>query len=152
MTVSDWVSVIEAAGVIGSILFLYFEYRRQNKLARSQFFFEKEKDFKSSPKMQRIVHCIEETPEELHDILVEDKYEYIGLFEHIAFALNSKVISKAAAFNFFGHYAIQCADCDEFWSDLDRDSIYWSVFFRFVNEMRAFQKKVLKKGQIPLDL
>jgi len=41
----------------------------------------------------------------------------------------------------FGYYAIRCWESKNFWIDVNKNSIYWSLFIEFTITMKKVEKK-----------
>jgi hypothetical protein len=76
-------------------------------------------------------------------VSVTDRYLFVGFYEEIALLVNSKVLRPEIAHYMFGYYAKICWESDDFWQDINRDSIYWRVFREFVEQMITLEEKHL---------
>ncbi len=76
----------------------------------------------------------------LAEFNAQDKRDYIGLLEEVALLMNSGLIHPEVAHYMFGHYTVHSYDSKYFWSNVDRDDIYWNLFVDFAEEMKMKEK------------
>jgi hypothetical protein len=70
----------------------------------------------------------------------KEKRDLLGFFEEIALMMNSGLIRNEVAHYMFGYYAIKCWESKYFWSTVYRESIYWSLFRDFVEQMKQIEQ------------
>jgi len=73
------------------------------------------------------------------DIPLIDRYYFLGYYEEIAIAMNSKLIKNDVAHYMVGYFAIRCWESENFWKGINRKSYYWSVFKKFVDTMQKLE-------------
>lgn len=143
----DWSYFGNIATVIGVtaalITFLkgVIEYSRQNAQKRAEHFVEMRRRLKENETFRKIVQFLETDSLALEKEIKEiDKIDFLGFFEEIALMVNSRLIRKEVAHYMFGYYAITCWDNEHFWSNIDRKTLYWSLFRDFVEQMKDVEK------------
>jgi hypothetical protein len=63
-------------------------------------------------------------------------------------------MSEEIAFYMFGYYAIKCWKSDNFWridedSVIERNSIYWSRFRNFAEQMEQMERRLVSGHIVP---
>ena len=76
----------------------------------------------------------------IDEVPFKERRDFLGFFEEIALMTNTRLISLRIAHYMFGYYAIQCWKSLVFWSNLQRESDYWSLFRDFAGQMEKVQK------------
>lgn len=74
------------------------------------------------------------------------KRSLVGFFEEIALMMNSGLLKPRIAHYMFGYYAIACWKSEAFWSNMNRDSIYWALFKDFAEKMQQIEEKSFRRG------
>jgi hypothetical protein len=142
LSLSDWKDIATIAGVIvalGVFIKGVYEYVKQGSQKRAEQFIELRKRLKDNDEFANILELLEKNSDELRNIPLKEKYEYLGFFEEIALMVNSGLISPEIAHYMFSYYAIRCWKSDLFWSGINRDSLYWIVFRKFVEQMQSIE-------------
>lgn len=130
------------------------EYRLQGRQKRAEQFQALRKKLKDTPEFGKIAAALDEAHdpataasanEMLRTMDFEPKRNYLGLFEEVALALNSGLLSAPVAHYMFGYYAILCAENDAFWSNVGRLSPYWSLFNDFYERMLEEQRELMRR-------
>jgi len=121
----------------------YFEYRSLNVLRRFEKFQEVRRRFKESDEFRQICYLLDTDSPEISAIGFKAKRDFLGFFEEIALMHNSNLINDDVAHYMFGYYAIRCYDSPYFWSDVNKNSYYWSLFAKFVARMKTIESRVL---------
>jgi hypothetical protein len=116
-----------------------FEYARQGAQKRAEHFLEMRRRLKEPGKYERICTFLEDDKQELADVPYIDKRDFLGFFEEIALMMNSGLIRKEVAHYMFGYYAIRCFESSYFWSNVEKNSIWWSLFINFASEMKRIE-------------
>jgi len=135
------------ATIVGVIIALFtflkgmIEYIRQGSQKRAEHFNTMRKKFKENNIFKNICTLLENDDEKLKDIDFADKRDFLGFFEEIALMMNSKIIKKEVVHYMFGYYAIRCWESKNFWTDVNKNSIYWSLFIEFTITMKKVEKK-----------
>ncbi|MEX2106394.1 MAG: hypothetical protein WD810_05800 [Solirubrobacterales bacterium] len=146
-TVTALVGVVGALVALVTLIKALIEYTHQGRQKRAEHFFELRRRLKENEEFARVAELIDQTyaeedaarpaREELKDLPFQVKRDYLGLFEEIAIAMNSGLIKPQVAHYMFGYYALLCWESEEFWTDVNRLSHYWSLFADFCEQMRA---------------
>jgi hypothetical protein len=140
MTLSDAKDVtIIVGGVIGIFTFVkgVHEYILQGKQKRAEQIEKIEETFSSNQLFFRICDELDNNDVALRNLSFQEKLVFLSFFERIALMVNSGMIRSDVAHNMFGYYVIKCWQSENFWEGLERDSIYWSLYKDFVQQMKA---------------
>ena len=133
-------TVITVIIALVAIIKGYWEYRKSVKQKRVELFIKYRQQLKSDLILKRILELLEtENNEEISKLSRFDKYLFIGFYEEIALLVNSKIIKPEIAHYMFAYYAKLCWDNNAFWSDINRESMYWRVFREFVVKMNLLE-------------
>ena len=54
---------------------------------------------------------------------------------------NSGLVNPSLAYYMFGYYATKCLESENFWSDINRNGVFWNVFNQFAKEMQTRHRK-----------
>jgi hypothetical protein len=137
-------AMVAAVALIWGVGQGLYGYWKQNRLARFEKYSALSKDWSEDKNVQKIKQLLEDDPEEeLLEIPYTEKEEFVAVFEEIALMLESGIIRIKIAYYMFGYYTLLCEKNQNFWQDMDRDSHYWTLFFRFAEKMKAIERKVL---------
>jgi hypothetical protein len=142
MTLSDYKDIAAIGGVVIALLALIkgvYEYVKQGSQKRAEQFLDMRKRLKENDTFRELAALIEMNDPELLKVPFKDKLYYVGFFEEIALMLNSGLIRVQVAHYMFGYYAIRCWDNEYFWSDMNRNTQYWTAFKDFVDRMKAIE-------------
>jgi hypothetical protein len=143
----DLTSVVQAAQIAAAIVaFLtlvkgVIEYTRGNALKRAEHFSDLRRQLKDSEVFQDICLKLETDDVGLIDLSFASKRDFLGLFEQVAMSLNSGLLRREVAHYMFGYYAIRCDESKNFWSNVAKDSPYWSLFINFAKSMKIEESK-----------
>lgn len=139
------VAAVAAAIALATFIRALVEYQQQGRQKRADRFFELRERLKSREEFLRLAELLglEAIPDaagqaashELAETPFRVKSEYLGLFEEVAIAVNSRLVDLNVAHYMFGYYAILCQRSDAFWSGVNRLSPYWAVFNDFCDRM-----------------
>lgn len=152
MPLDFWKDIAIIFGGIVALLTLLtalVEFFRQGQQVRASRFLEMRRRFLESPLFRDILNLLHGDQAELSQIPIQDRRNFAGFFEEIALMVNSKLISRSVAFYMFGDYVILTARSEHFWTGLDRNSLYWSVFRDFAETMERVQKDGSQLSKIP---
>ena len=142
MDLAKDIAVIAASLIaLATLVIGVIEYSRQGAEKRAEHFLEMRRRLKENESFRIIAGLLDTNDAGLSKIPYEDKRDYLGLLEEIALSMNSRLIRKEVAHYMFGYYAIRCWESQNFWGDVDRDSIYWIVFRDFVGQMQDIERK-----------
>lgn len=139
------------ASIVGLIAFSTFikailEYRLQGRQKRAELFDNFKTRLRTDPQLKKITPLLESNSNELRTVSQIDKYYFLGFYEQIAIALNSRLIKKNVAHYFFGYFARHCWDSENFWYldnnyVIDKNAYYWATFKRFVIDMNKIEDR-----------
>ncbi len=126
------------------------EYREQGIQKRTEQFLDLRYRFVTNEAFMRLADLIDlanqpETEKDASDKLavlpLHEKRRYVGFFENVALAVNSKAVASEVADYMFGYYARACWDCDAFWSGEMGNKVhpYWALFATFCRDMKTQQ-------------
>ena len=121
-----------------------FEYRKQGKNKRAEFFIIMRQRLKDNPAFQNIRTLLDNGDKELEDVPITDRMNFLGYFEEVAIMLNSKMIRKDIAHYMFGYYAIRCSESKYFWEGIADRSQYWVLFNKFAQTMKQVEDEMLE--------
>lgn len=142
LSLSDYKDIATIIGAIiaGATLIIgLLEYAHQGKQKRAEHFFNLRKKLKENLVYKKICLLLDTDDKELLAIPFEDKRDFLGLFEEIAIMEKSGLIKSEVAYYMFGYYAIRCWDSKNFWSSVNKGSLYWKVFSEFVSDAKKFE-------------
>ena len=145
-------AIVAAVALFWAVCQAVYAFSKQNRLARFDKYSELSKGWSADKDIQRIKRLIEEDPKgELSNLSAAEKEEYVAVFDEIALMVESRIVRKEIAFYMFGYYVIHCCDNEEFWTGMDKDSHYWSLFFRFAKEMKRIDSDI-RAGREDMEL
>lgn len=129
--------------VIAAVTILkgYAEYKLSAVQKRVELFEKYHQKLKENETLKRIIGLLDDKSADVRNIPRTDKYFYLGYFEEIALLVNSGVLKPEIAHYMFAYYAKICWTNDNFWHDINRNSIYWRVFREFVEQMIELENK-----------
>ena len=146
ITIAEWKDFATILGAFIALVALakgIAEYIKQGSQKRADHFFAIRSKLKSNPTFEEICALLEVDDQKLLGISFKDKRSFLGLFEEVALMVNSGFIKRDIAHYMFGYYALRCWDSKHFWYQVNRESIYWSLFKEFVQEMRLIEKNFM---------
>jgi hypothetical protein len=141
--------IISAVGVLIALAALIracMEYVQQGRQRRAQLFFDLRHRLKE-PELARVAELIDlvdlaegqqkaHHEQELRNVDLRIKRDYIGLFEEVAVMMEWKLVSPSLANYMFGYYARLCERSTAFWDGpIAKDNPYWGKFHRFCRQM-----------------
>lgn len=138
-------AVIGCGISLATFIKVVIEYIKQGKLKRAESFSNLKLQLWQNPAYKRIVELLvskeatEQTMSALRDIDIQDKYAFLAFYEEIALMLNSGLIGEDIAHYMFGYIAIACYDSEGFWSDEDKNDLYWSLFSDFALRIKRVE-------------
>jgi hypothetical protein len=141
---------IIAAGVIGFITFLtgLLEYVRQGRQHRAQNFVQMRRRFLETPQYRQILDKLAVDDPTLAEESIQEKRNFIGFLEEVALMVNSRLIRREVAHYMFGYYVLLAARSEHFWSGLDKESQYWTVFRDFADEMKRMNESKADREEL----
>ncbi|UOQ64880.1 hypothetical protein [Hymenobacter volaticus] len=114
------------------------EQKRQGREKRAQQFLDIRKSFRESKSFQNILLHLY-TDRDFTSVPLNERIEFMGLFEDMAYLVNSDLMRREVAFYMFGGDAIAAWNNDSFWSQKLRDDKNWSLITDFVKEAEAYK-------------
>jgi len=142
MTLSDAKDLATILGVAIALVTVIkgvFEFTQQGAQKRAEQFTAMRRHFKEDQSFKEICDLLETDDPKLREISFKDKRDFLGFFEEIALMFNSGVIRLGVAHYMFGYYAIRCWASENFWSSVNRNSPYWSLFKDFAAVMKTVE-------------
>lgn len=136
----DLATIIGVAIALFTLVKGFIEYQQQGRQKRAEHFLHMRERFKDSVDFKQMCDLLESNDRRLRDLPFKEKRDLLGFFEEIALMVNSGLVNTVIAHYMFGYYAIQCWKSDNFWYQLNRDSVYWALFRDFVEKMIAVEK------------
>jgi hypothetical protein len=100
----------------------------------------------TEPRIILINSLLEDNLPALSQIPLLERYYFLGYYEQIAIAVNSGLINKDIAHYMFGYFALRCWNSSNFWSGINKDSYYWSVFKNYVDTMQKLEDRNINKS------
>ena len=150
MDFKDIASFILAIVGFITLIFGLIQYRKSLLQKRSEQFLKMRERYVDNPVFQELFLLLETDDLKLRNISYKIKLKFLGFYEELALMVNSKLIKKEVAFYMFAYHVIRIWESENFWffndadnnkiREVDRNSIYWSLFKKFSTEMIAYQK------------
>lgn len=112
------------------------EFNLQGKQKRAEMFLKKQSEYFGNKAFNEIRSLLEIDAVELRERSFEEKRAYLTFFEEIAILKNSKLLKADLTYYMYGYYATKCLESKNFWSNINQDEIFWSVFLGFSKEMQ----------------
>ena len=138
----------EIAVIVGAVISLLalvkgvFEYARQGTQRRAEYFLKMRDRIFGDDDFNMVQFAIDDGSEEkISEISLAQKETFLSFIEEVAVLKNSKIINVDIAYYMFGYFAISCWNSDYFWSDIDRNDRYWTVFKKFAEQMIEYKQK-----------
>lgn len=145
ITIEDTKQICLIIGTIvtsGTLIKALFEYRMNNVQRRAEHFFRLREEFNRAGRFTDLFELLEQDSAPLSTLSVSRKYDLLGFYEDIALNINSGLLNPQVAHYMFSYFALKCWDSHNFWSNLNRDSLYWSLFANFVKRMKECEDKL----------
>ena len=145
----DWLTATKDIATIAGVLIALFafgkgvlEYAVKNKLDRFSKFQEIRMRMKENQEFREILSLTETNDQRLKQIDFALKRDLLGLFEEVAMMVSSKILKREVAHYMFGYYALRIYESDNFWTNINKNSYYWSVFRKFAEDMQRIEDEV----------
>ena len=116
------------------------EYIRQGMQKRAELFREMRNRLQDNDRLRELIEMLTIDDPKLAEVPYRDKQEFIGYYEEVAILLNSGLIKRYVAHYMFSYYAVRCWESKHFWCNLNRNATYWSLFRKFVKDMKDIEK------------
>ncbi len=146
--------ILAIVGLI-TLIFGLFQYRKSLLQKRSEQFLRMRERYVDNPEFQELFSLLETDNERLRNLSYKIKLKFLGFYEELALMVNSRLIKKEVAFYMFAYHAIRIWESKNFWffddtgdntiREVNRESIYWSLFKKFSSDMSEYQKYFIKK-------
>ncbi len=142
--VKDW-SII-GAGVVALTTFLsgFVEYARQNHARRAEQFVLMRRRFLEDPLFREILNYLAMDDDRLCSVSIQDRRNFIGFLEEVALMVNSRMIRADVAMYMFGYYVRLADRSVHLWHELDKESVYWTVFRDYARRLAKADLSTLK--------
>ncbi len=127
-------------GVLAGLFGLYkgvIEFHLQGKQKRAEIFLKKQAEYFGNKSFNELRSMIETNEPALATHSFEEKRAYLTFFEEIAVLKNSGLLNATLTYYMFGYYATKCLESDNFWSNVNRNDVFWNVFSQFAKEMQT---------------
>ena len=125
-----------------------WEYMLRGRISRAELLYELRKRLKDNRSFDLLTDHLDSSSSDgktqVKFIEYSERRKFASLLEHIGVLVNSGLIKKDVAFVFYGYVLIQCWESDEFWHDMNRNSLYWRCLKQFYNDM-IIQKQNMEK-------
>ncbi|MBX3095809.1 MAG: hypothetical protein KF812_03010 [Fimbriimonadaceae bacterium] len=140
-TVKD-ISIV-VAGLVAFITFAtgVVQYVRQTRIQRIQNFVEMRRRFLEDTTFRNLLNLLATDDPALAGAQVQDRRNLVGFFEEIALMVNSGALSIQVAHYMFGYYVALVDRSENFWVNLDKPGVYWTVFRRFSARLAEREKE-----------
>ena len=128
-------------GVVALVTFYfgYLEFNRQGRQHNAASFVQMRRRFLESPTYTTILNLLATDDPSLRDVPIQDRRNLVGFFEEIALMVNSGMTKPEVAHYMYGYYVLLTERSENLWWDLDRNSIYWTVFREFARLMHEYE-------------
>lgn len=146
------IAALGVAVALGTLIKAYLEFVKQGEQRRAELFFALRARLRE-PHLAAISELIDQAHsgtgaesrdavEQLERVPFRNKRQYVDLFEEVALLMNERQIQPQLAHYMFGYYALRCEECTSFWSNVNYQSAYWSVFREFCRQMRPYRARL----------
>lgn len=119
-----------------SIIVALRQYRDAKNFKKASFFIDLRDRFKTNEQFNNI-RSVLENEGNINEINQTDKYDYVGFFEELQIAVNSKFIKPELVYYLFGYYIIQCDEAEL----IEREAPLWGAFKDLASQMREIRKE-----------
>jgi len=131
---------------LGTFIKALIEFRLQGRQKRAELYNKFDKVF-DEESIKRIVDLVETNIDNNNESAIKalpliDRYYFLGFFEQISLAVNSKLLSKKVVYYMFGKFALNCWNTESYWDGIDKYSHEWYIFRCFVLEMEKEEKRM----------
>ncbi len=147
----DWTTINNILVPLGSTIALLtlikgvLEYAKNNAMKRAEYFSQLHRQLKEVVVLSRICDLLDTDSAELAGLSYSEKYQFLAFFESVALMVNSRLLREDVAQYMFSYYAILCYESRNFWSDISKESQYWSLFCSFARRMKALESRYANK-------
>jgi len=130
---------IVVAGVVAFVTFAFGlgEYVKRGRQDRAAHFVDMRRRFLETPEFRQLLGLLHNQDPALRTSSIQDKRNFIGFFEEVALLVNSGLLRRDVAHYMYGHYVILANESEDFWVQLDRSSVYWTLFRKFAADMQS---------------
>jgi hypothetical protein len=141
-------NIATVIGIVTAIWGLYrgvVEFALQGAQKRAEIFLKKQNEYFSNKSFNEIRTLLENDDDKLKLISIEEKRAYLTFFEEVAVLQNTGLIKPDLAYYMYGYYAMKCLESANFWSNINKNKLFWNVFISFAEDM---QNRLRKKNQL----
>ncbi|NBR13044.1 MAG: hypothetical protein EBQ94_11200 [Flavobacteriales bacterium] len=128
--IAQYATILGVIATVASAFWALKQYREERNFKKASFFIELRERFKNNSKFNNIRRILE-NGENINSIIQTDKYDYVGFFEELQIAINSKYISPELVYYLFGYYIIQCDRAQL----INRELQLWRAFKQLADKM-----------------
>ena len=145
----DWDTIKNIILLLGSIVGLLalikgvIEYSRNNAMKRAEYFATLHKQLNEVVVLSQICDYLDTDSPDLANLGYAKKYQFLSFFETVALMVNTGLLKKELAQYMFSYYAIRCYESNNFWTEIDKDSPYWTLFRSFAREMKQIENNAM---------
>lgn len=128
--ITHYATLLGVIATVSTAFLALKQYREARNFKKASFFIEMRERFKNNSRFNNIRRILE-YGEDINLIPQTDKYDYVGFFEELQLAINSKYISPELVYYLFGYYIIQCDNAQL----INRELQLWSAFRQLADKM-----------------
>lgn len=128
------ITLIGVTVTFTSIIIALRQYRDAKNFKKASFFIDLRDRFKTNQQFSNIRRVLGNGGN-INEINQTDKYDYVGFFEELQIAINSKFIKPELVYYLFGYYIIQCDEAEL----IDRELPLWGAFKELANKMHEIR-------------
>lgn len=139
--VTTCATIIGLIMTLTTICFGFYQYNKENRFKRANYFNELRNRFKSNQGFNEIREQINNR-QNLNQFSQTQIYDYAGFFEELQIAINSNFIKSEMVYYLFGHYILEFADNNA--GRIQLDAQLWIVLNELINSMREIETKNIK--------
>jgi hypothetical protein len=142
----DWETIknvtLLTGGIVGLLALIkgVVEYSRNNAMRRAEYFSQLHKQLHEVVVLSQICDYLDTDSPDLANLGYSKKYHFLSFFETVALMVNTGLLKKELAHYMFSYYAIRCYESKNFWNDIKKDSLYWTLFCSFACKMKQIEK------------
>lgn len=131
------VFALVATGV--SFIIAVLNYRQLVKQKKFELYESYRKKLRESEDFREILSLIEKDDIKLRKQSFLKRYQFLGFYEDISIMIKSGLMNPYIAHYMFSYYALSCWKSKNFWCEINRESLYWEEFRKFVFEMKLIE-------------
>jgi hypothetical protein len=101
------------------------------------------KRLKENEAFNKIFRLVANDATALTQVSLDDRKEFLDLFQEVALLKKAGLIKKELAFYMFGYFAIRCLDSENFWQGINKEDHYWTLFREFAEQAKRKKHEIL---------